>query len=414
MWQKKAFTRSRYANGLTGSLLEADATRAGDLLKPYQGTAAVVYLDPPRPTRTTAAYQVKLGSDGYLPGGPQIALPAFNGFPENPEAYSAALEPLLTAGIDLLSPSGTLFVHLDQRIHAYVKIRLDKLMGEAGFMNEIIWERGTGAPAARHFNRRHDVIYLYRKSAGAYFDITRAPVTRNPRRRHMRRETDADGNTVYMNRSGGKTYAYPADTPAYPNDIWTDVSMLSHKDPQRTGFPLQKPLALLERIIRTASRPGDLIADLCCGSGTTLLCAALEGRRFLGVDVSPHAVSATAKRLYGFGFYQERAADTGQAMPRATVSHAIGLYSVTLEDFPFPALPAALPAGYSPRPLDAVDQWAAGFIQGGVFMALDVSARTKNTPSLRHTLDIPMLPGPIALEITDIGSRRHLYVYQET
>lgn len=92
-------------------------------------------------------------------------------------------------------------------------------------------------------------------------------------------------------------YTYYDDEPVFPDDVWTDVSHLQQKDPQRTGYDTQKPRALLDRIIRCCTRPGDLVADLCCGSGTALVSASENGCRYLGLDLSRHAISVSRKRL---------------------------------------------------------------------------------------------------------------------
>lgn len=97
--------------------------------------------------------------------------------------------------------------------------------------------------------------------------------------------------------SGGKEYRYYDDEPAYPGDVWDDISHLQQKDPQRTGYETQKPLKLLERIVSCSSQEGDLICDLFAGSGTSAVAAAGLNRRFLCVDQSPLAIATTGKRL---------------------------------------------------------------------------------------------------------------------
>jgi DNA modification methylase len=414
MWIKQSIRQTCYGDGLTGDLFEGEAGSLSQALQIYTGQAAVVYLDPPYLSGNMYTYRVKVGQTGYLTGKPELTLPAYSDRFSSRESYLNMLEPVLVRARDILSDTGTLFVHLDYRMSAYVKVLLDRLMGEDHFVNEIIWVRETGGRATRHFSRKHDVILMYRKSKNAYFDISSVPIDRKSNRRnHMRRSTDENGRVFYSITSGGKTYTYYEDTPVYPSDIWSDVSHLQQKDPQRSGYDTQKPLKLLERIIRTASRPGDLVADLCFGSGTTLICAAREGRRFLGTDSSGHALTAAVKRLNGYGCRVMRETDLCDIALDADVSDGIGLYVFTLKAFHVP-LPADIaPDGYIFRPLDGVDQWAAGVVKDGVFRADARSVRTKANPELYHVLETPMVSGDKAIEIIDVFSRKHLYVWQD-
>jgi site-specific DNA-methyltransferase (adenine-specific) len=116
---------------------------------------------------------------------------------------------------------------------------------------------------------------------------------------HFRSRT-ADGRAFRERRIGGRTYRYYADEGRRIGSVWTDAPAMVANTPIRreaTGYPTQKPERLLERIIRASSRPGDVVADLMCGSGTTLTVAARLGRRFIGADASPVAVQITAQRL---------------------------------------------------------------------------------------------------------------------
>ena len=115
----------------------------------------------------------------------------------------------------------------------------------------------------------------------------------------MKRQVDEHGRAYRTIRSGGKTYTYYDDDPVYPGDEWTDVSHLQQKDPQRTGYDTQKPLALLNRIILCCTKENDLVADLFCGSGTTAVAAAQAGRRYLMLDSDERAHAVTRKRLLG-------------------------------------------------------------------------------------------------------------------
>ena len=114
---------------------------------------------------------------------------------------------------------------------------------------------------------------------------------------HLRRHVDADGRVYRTIRSAGRVYRYYDDEPTLPPDVWLDVNHLQQRDPERLGYPTQKPEALLRRIVAACSEPGQVVADFFCGSGTTLAAAQRLGRRWLGVDCSPAAVAIAAARL---------------------------------------------------------------------------------------------------------------------
>ncbi len=206
----------------------------------------------------------------------------------------------------LLKRTGSLFLHLDWRAVHHAKVICDELFGESNFRNELIWHYGSGGRAKRFFHRKHDVILWYSRTPRWRFfpDAVSVPRNRCPgcgvereQWNHLKRHTDADGRVYRTIRSAGKVYRYYDDEPTVPADVWLDVSHLQQKDPERLGYPTQKPEALLRRIIAATTEPDDLVADFFCGSGTTLAVARDLGRRFLGCDASPAAVAVTAERL---------------------------------------------------------------------------------------------------------------------
>ncbi len=206
----------------------------------------------------------------------------------------------------LLKRTGSLFLHLDWRAVHHAKVICDELFGESNFRNEIIWHYGSGGRAKRFFHRKHDVILWYSRTGSWRFfpDAVSVPRNRCPgcgverdQWNHLKRHTDTDGRVYRTIRSAGKIYRYYDDAPTVPADVWMDVSHLQQKDPERLGYPTQKPEALLRRIIAATTEPGDRVADFFCGSGTTLAVAQELGRRFLGCDASPAAVALTAERL---------------------------------------------------------------------------------------------------------------------
>lgn len=409
MWSKQAVLKTVYGDGACGDVFQGDARELGGALKAYEGRAATVYLDPPYLTGSRFTCRVGVGKAGALHGRPHVTLPAYGDQFESRDSYLSMLALLCHAARDMLCNTGTLFLHLDWRMGAYAKVMLDELMGEDRFVNEIVWAYESGGRATRHFSRKHDVILMYRKTRKAYFDITQVPIDRKTsRHNHMRRQVDEMGRPYYTIKTNGKTYTYYEDAPAYPSDVWADVSHLQQKDPERTGYDTQKPLALLRRIIRPTSRERDLVADLCFGSGTTLLCAAKENRRFVGADASCAAVSTACKRLNGYGFTAHRPADMSPAFLDA--DFAAQSRSIRLRRFALAPLPDIVPADFAPGPLDLIDQWAAGVVRDGVFFARERYIRDRETPQTVPMLKLPEAAGTPAVEIIDALLRRHVYI----
>ncbi len=198
----------------------------------------------------------------------------------------------------LLRPTGSLYVHLDYRAASCARLLLDEVFGTDHLQNEIIWAYASGGRTRRSFPAKHDTILVYRRGAEAYFDAQSVGIERGTvRRNHMKRHVDEDGRAYRTIRSAGKVYRYYDDERVPPTDVWTDISHLQQKDPERTGYPTQKPERLLERIIRASSPPDGLVLDYCSGSGTTAVVAEKLGRRWIAIDRSPLAIETTCRRL---------------------------------------------------------------------------------------------------------------------
>ena len=216
----------------------------------------------------------------------------------DPAALTAWLSPRFEHCRRVLTRTGSLFVHLDYRTVHYVKVALDGLFGRARFVNEIIWCYSVGGKSSRRFARKHDTILWYARTADYAFYPDPVRVPRKPNS-HMRVVLDESGEPVQekTDRKTGVVYRYPVNRGKVPEDWWTDIETLNRSDAERTGYPTQKPSRLLERIILACTRPGDLVADFFCGSGTTVAVAHNLERRYLGVDASPEAVAITRERL---------------------------------------------------------------------------------------------------------------------
>ncbi len=218
------------------------------------------------------------------------------------DAYIAWLTPRLREMRRLLAESGVLYVHCDFHAGHYIKVALDGIFGADHFQNEVIWHYGLGAAnGRRHFLRKHDTLFVYRKGARATFNVVRGAATPAM----LAKYTHADERGRYM-MSRGRRYYLRGGKPL--DSVW-DIPSIAPTSRERVAYPTQKPVALLERIVAASSNPGDLVADFFAGSGTTAVAAHRLGRRWLLCDESPAAVRVAAARLAaeGAAFAEQRA-----------------------------------------------------------------------------------------------------------
>ncbi len=402
-WVQAACYCEVHGRGQQGTVMYADAR--GDF-SAYAGQVQLVYLDPPFMTGEDFSMRMRVGEKGWETGRDALVLPAYQDKFSSKGEYLSLLRAALENAKMLLNETGSLFLHLDSRMSAHARILCDEIFGESNFVNEIIWAYQSGGRSMKRFSRKHDVILFYRKSRKQYFDIRSVPLPRSENRsNHMRRCVDENGRTYRTIQSGGKTYTYYDDEPVYPGDVWADVSHLQQKDPQRTGYDTQKPQALLNRIILSASRPGDLVADLFGGSGTTAVAAAQAGRRYLIADISPLALSVTRKRLLETGLEVQMPCLGQHIRMEAEMVPGIAYHDVRLTNYQG--------ENQAVQGLDNVDQWSVGFLEDGVFKCHASAARRKHTPSLPDYLQLPQLKGTPAILIVDVFGNRTVWQYQE-
>ena len=403
-WVRADCRTEIHGDGKQGTLLLRDAR---DDFSRWAGQADCVYMDPPFMTGENFYLRMRVGEKGWSTGKEQLTLDAYCDRYANRKEYLSMLRAALENAKMLLRDTGSLFLHLDSRMGAHARLLCDEVFGESNFVNEIIWAYQSGGRTMKRFSRKHDVILFYRKSRAQYFNITAVPLPRSENRsNHMRRCVDENGRTYRSIQSGGKTYIYYDDDPVYPGDVWTDVSHLQQKDPQRTGYDTQKPLALLKRIILSSTRPGDLVADLFVGSGTAAVAAAETGRRFLAADASPLALSVSRKRLMDTGMTVEAPCGAENTGMRAEFEPGIAFHDVHLLDY-------RTPEGSEVTGLDAVDQWSVGFYRDQVFTVQASAARRKQTPRLEEMLQLPQLRGTPAILISDVYGKRSLWIQEE-
>ncbi|MDI1451586.1 site-specific DNA-methyltransferase [Polyangium sp. 6x1] len=265
----------------------------------------LVYLDPPYGVGTSMTARTALGQTRgkkQASGGPVAYEDRYD-----PESLVAMLLPRLEVIRGRMSHGATIYVHLDHRTVHEVKVACDRLFGRGAFLGEVIWTPGNGSRGARGFTVTHQTLLLYVRDArerkevvyNASDPILREPYAATSLTMHFRHQDEA--GRLYRERVvNGRTYRYYADEGRRLGSVWTDVPAMVANTPLRvegTGYPTQKPERLLERIVRASSREGATVADLMCGSGTTLVAAAKLGRRFVGGDASNIAVDLSARRL---------------------------------------------------------------------------------------------------------------------
>jgi DNA modification methylase len=279
----------------SGELIQGDnlvALRA--LAKSEAGTVTLGYLDPPFFTGRVF---------DHVERGTRVKRAAFDDRWLDRAAYLEALAPRLEQMRALLAPHGSIVVHVDPKTSHYVKVLCDEIFGEDAFASEIVWRYRRWPAKTPNFQRVHDVLLRYRKDPSV-------PPRWNPLYEPLAASTLATWGTkkqraVFAKGENGSVRRARSSSTAEPTagapmgDVW-EIGVIAPVARERTGYPSQKPEALLTRLVAALSAPGDLVLDPYAGSGTTLVVAAKMGRRFVGIDASDLAIETIRKRA-GFG-----------------------------------------------------------------------------------------------------------------
>ena len=190
----------------------------------------------------------------------------------------------------ILKSTGSLYLHCDPTASHYLKLVMDEIFGKDSFRNEIIWSYRTGGASKKAFAKKHDVVLFYAKTSTYVFNpLTEKAYTKSKGRRPGR-----------INYGGGMAIFDEDEIGVYRvvsmRDVW-EVSYLNSQARERTGYPTQKPVKLLERIIQASSNPDDMVLDPFCGCATTCVAAEKLGRRWIGIDISERAAELVKKRI---------------------------------------------------------------------------------------------------------------------
>ena len=280
------FGREDSSQHLDNRLILGDNLRVMNALLPeYEGKINLIYADPPFFTNKGYAARIGRGEDSRRPENWQLA-EGYHDEWSDMGSYLDMLYPRLTLMYKLLSPSGSLYLHLDWHANSYARLLLDEIFGYENLRNEIIWTYHGPSPIRSAFNRKHDMILFYSKSNQYTFNVdqVRVPYSENTVVTFKSSKKAGFGKTPDLER--GKV----------PEDWWY-FPVVARLHNERTGYPTQKPESLMERIILASSNPGDWVADFFGGAGTTAAVASRLNRQFISSDTQPRALHTTRSRL---------------------------------------------------------------------------------------------------------------------
>ena len=197
----------------------------------------------------------------------------------------------------VLKPTGSLYLHCDPTASHYLKIILDTIFGGGNFKNEIIWSYKRYTAASNRLQRLHDVILYYGKSANTTFNDIREEYGKKSGKADSHYRQDEEGKWYrWQKRKGQKAYKVYLSEGRRLGDVW-EISIINASAKERLGYPTQKPLTLLERIVKVSSSPGDVVLDPFCGCGTTIAAAEKLNRKWTGIDITHLAISLQKYRL---------------------------------------------------------------------------------------------------------------------
>ena len=260
-----------------------------DILRSWdEGVVDLAYLDPPFFTQRKQRLRTRDRSREF----------SFDDRWNSVAHYASFLSDRVSALHRVVKPTGSIFFHCDKTASHVARIILYDVFGEKRFQSEIIWSYRRWSNSARKLLPAHQTILFYAKGGDFKFNtiLTDYSPTTNIDQILQRRSRDAANKSVYERDENGDVVLAGSKRGVPLSDVW-NIPFLNPKAKERTGYPTQKPVLLLEQIIRLATEEGDVVLDPFCGSGTTLVAAKLLGRSAIGIDVSNEAVELTRRRL---------------------------------------------------------------------------------------------------------------------
>lgn len=313
------------------------------LLKEFRGKVDLIYIDPPFDSKADYKKSIEIRGKTTETGSTSFEEKQYSDIWTNDEYLQFMFERIVMAR-ELLSETGAIYLHCDSRKSPHLRLILDEVFGANNFRNEIIWHyKFRMMDSDNQFNRKHDNILFYAKSPATRIKMPKEAWTKEELIKTRKQEIHVDESgreMIWMpgQKGNSKSRMVPLDEILergkavddvwdMPVDVW-ELPVLSSSAHERTGYPTQKPEALIERIITASSPPKGLVLDFFAGSGTTPAVAMKLGRKFIGADINLGAIQTTTKRLIGV------ANDLGQQPLDEEVQHFTGfeLYNVNHYD----------------------------------------------------------------------------------
>ena len=384
-WAAETGADARAAGAAINGLYLGDNLAVMSALLPeYEGRIDLIYADPPFFTNRRYPARVGRGEDSRRPSEWQMA-EGYSDHWTDMDAYLDMLYPRLVLMHRLLASTGTLYLHLDWHANAYARLLLDEIFGPGRLLNEIVWVYHGPSPIRSAFNRKHDTILVYTKGDKYTFNVDAVREPYNP----------VTVKTFASSAKAGFGKVPDLDRGKVPEDWWY-FPVVARLHNERTGYPTQKPQAMLERILLASSNPGDLVADFFCGSGTTAAAAVRTGRCIIAADGAWRAVHTAYTRLSGmdqpFAFWRETI--TAPKIP-------------LLQVVPQPELAdgkICLP----PELLSNLDAWEVDANwDGQTFRSTAQASRSKRKGELAAGLELPPgFMGPVCVRLVTVDGQR--------
>lgn len=264
----------------------------GDCYEKMKGLSSesvdLIYLDPPFFTQKTHTLKTRDNTKEF----------SFEDTWDSLQDYLNFIKVRLEECYRVLKPTGSIFLHCDKTASHYLRVLLDEVFDMSNFRSEIIWSYKRWSNSKKGLLSSHQTIYFYSKTEDFKFNTiyTDYSPTTNIDQILQERVRDENGKSVYKRDDDGEVILGKEKKGVPLTDVW-NIPYLNPKAKERTGYPTQKPILLLEQIIKITTDEGDVVLDPFCGSGTTLVAAKILNRKFIGIDASSDAVTLTNERL---------------------------------------------------------------------------------------------------------------------
>ena len=296
--------RERYGeetNGWINKIFWGDNLQVmSHLLKEYRGKIDLIYIDPPFDSKADYKKKIEVKGVGKAESdSTSFEEKQYGDIWTNDEYLQFMYERFLIMR-ELLSSTGSIYVHLDEKRSHYIKAIMDEVFGSDCFKRELIWSTKTSSgfkATANNWIRTHDTIFFYTKSSDFNFNKQYWDYSDEYKARFKKKD---ENGRFYRDDRGSGVKQYLDELKGIPmGDVWEDIMSFQQAatSTELLGYPTQKPEALIERIIKASSNPGDLVFDCFMGSGTTQAVAMKLGRRFIGADINLGSIQTTTKRL---------------------------------------------------------------------------------------------------------------------